>query len=486
MKNTFLNFKNSYGLIFSVCVFVILSVMLTAGHTISKTRANMIEANKKLLLLAAKDIDDTLKLEFSTPLTYARAVVASPALRQMIENENEVKDKNAFLKELQALLEPIIEDFEYSNIYIITDKMRNFYSTKGVAREAGEHEIHVYNHFLEAKSTDDKGAKFAIHVDKDPLNEDKWTIFSSIPIKNAKGEILGVASFGMDASYAQNIITKLQASLNEQSASTDEKNYFYIRFADSNGLTQIDSEHISIKEPSMPSNLDERATVELNSSSMIAKKEIGEFGWKLETTMISNTNEVLLKFIKSNLLATFGILAFFVGLSVFVTYKKQKQLMGLSLKDGLSGILNRTGGEAQIKKALKKGTKGAFCLLDADKFKHINDTFGHGAGDDVIVYIASSLGKIARNTDVIFRLGGDEFGIFISGISSQNEARSVINRLFDEINKSCITSLRGHEFCLSVGASFVCAGDDFSALYKRADKALYESKKTAGNCLSFA
>lgn len=486
MKSIFLNFKNSYGLIFSVCIFVILSVAFTAGHTIFKARANMIEANKKLLLLAAKDIDDTLKLEFSTPLTYARAVVASPTLSELIENENEAKDKNAFLKELQALLQPIIEDFEYSNIYIITDKMKNFYSTKGVARQAGEHELHVYTHFLEAKSTDEKGAKFAIHIDKDPLNDDKWTIFSSIPIKGAKGEILGVASFGMDASYAQNIITKLQNSLNEQSQSTDEKNYFYIRFTDAKGNTQIDSEQISIKEPSMPSNLDEKATVELNSSSMIAKKEIGEFGWKLETTMLSNTNEVLLKFIKNNLLATLAILLFFVGLSVFVTYKKQKQLVGLSLKDSLSGILNRAGGEAQIKKALKKGVKGAFCLLDADKFKYINDTFGHGAGDDVIVHIASSLSKIARNTDVIFRLGGDEFGIFISGISSQNEARSVINRLFDEINKACITSLKGHEFYLSVGASFVRASDDFSSLYARADKALYESKKTAGNCLSFA
>lgn len=484
MKNFFTNFKNSYGLVFSICVFVILSVTLSAGHTILKVRQNMIEANKKLLLLAAKNIDDTLKLEFSTPLTYARAVVASPAITAMIKNED--KDPNNLQEKLQTLLLPIQQDFDFSNIYIITDKMKNFYSTKGVARKAGKYELHVYEHFLETKSTDNKGSKFAIHVDKDPLNDDKWTIFSSIPIKNEKNEILGVASFGVDVSYAKELITKLQNSLNKQNKDTDEKNYFYIRFTDANGNTQIDSEQISIKEPSMPSNINEGATIELNKASLKATRELGEFGWKLEITMISNTNEVLWKFIKGNMLATFAILIFFVFLSIFVIRKKQKQLIKLSLKDALSGILNRAGGEEQITKELKKSKSGAFFLLDADKFKYINDTFGHGAGDDVIIYIASSLGKIARSTDVIFRLGGDEFGIFVCGISSQNEARSVANRLFDEIGKACVTSLRGHEFCLSVGATFVGGNDDFNSLYKRADKALYESKKAQGNCLSFA
>ena len=59
---------------------------------------------------------------------------------------------------------------------------------------------------------------------------------------------------------------------------------------------------------------------------------------------------------------------------------------------------------------------GLLCLIDCDKFKSINDTYGHAVGDKVLIAIAETLQKVCRDKDVIFRLGGDEFAIFMPGI----------------------------------------------------------------------
>ena len=82
-----------------------------------------------------------------------------------------------------------------------------------------------------------------------------------------------------------------------------------------------------------------------------------------------------------------------------------------------------------------------FCLLDADKFKSINDTYGHDAGDKVIKAIADCLKRAFRNDDVIMRPGGDEFAAYAIGITDEEHGRIVANRFFDLIDRIEIEEL---------------------------------------------
>ena len=167
--------------------------------------------------------------------------------------------------------------------------------------------------------------------------------------------------------------------------------------------------------------------------------------------------------------------------------KRQEKLRRRAETDMMTGVRNRGSGEALIKKAMAEGRSGMFCLLDADKFKSINDTFGHSVGDKVICAIAEAMKKTFRGSDIVFRLGGDEFAAYSEGVASEEIGLKIMERLFNNINGIDIPELKDRKISLSVGASFYPATheDSFEAMYKRADSGTYESKKHEGNAFTF-
>ena len=167
--------------------------------------------------------------------------------------------------------------------------------------------------------------------------------------------------------------------------------------------------------------------------------------------------------------------------------RREKHLLYLSETDAMTELRNRGSGEKAITNLIAEGTEGMFCLLDADKFKSINDNYGHEVGDKVIKAIANCLKKAFRNSDVIMRLGGDEFAAYAIGITDIEHGNIVINRLFGLIDKIDIPELGDRKITISLGAALFKVADDldFTELYKRADSVTYESKKTAGNCATF-
>ena len=167
--------------------------------------------------------------------------------------------------------------------------------------------------------------------------------------------------------------------------------------------------------------------------------------------------------------------------------KRQETLRKLSETDLMTGIRNRGSGERLVRQCMAEGRKGLFCLMDADKFKSINDTFGHSVGDKVIIAIADCLRKTFRDSDVVFRLGGDEFCVYAEGVDNKAIAQKILQRLFDKINSIEISEIGTRRISLSVGATFYLAShrDSFEAMYQRADEGTYSSKKSSGNMSTF-
>lgn len=122
------------------------------------------------------------------------------------------------------------------------------------------------------------------------------------------------------------------------------------------------------------------------------------------------------------------------------------------------------------------------CLIDCDKFKVINDTYGHSVGDKVIIAIAESLQKTCRDNDVILRLGGDEFAIFMPGMLKKTSAEKFFERLFENIRQIDMIEMQGRKIEISLGACFYDESEEvsFDSLYRKADRAMYQSKKMQG------
>ena len=167
--------------------------------------------------------------------------------------------------------------------------------------------------------------------------------------------------------------------------------------------------------------------------------------------------------------------------------RSRDKLRYLAEIDQLTKINNRGSGEDKIRKLLKTGDGGMFVLFDVDKFKRINDSFGHSVGDKVLIAIGRCMKKTFRDMDVILRLGGDEFAAFTPGICDAKAGNPIIQRLIDHIGRINISEMQGQKINVSIGVSFYLPNDTytFEELYKQADSCTYASKKTDGISVSY-
>lgn len=162
--------------------------------------------------------------------------------------------------------------------------------------------------------------------------------------------------------------------------------------------------------------------------------------------------------------------------------KRENRLLYLAQTDLMTGLCNRGSGERRINELLQERTGGLLCLLDCDKFKAVNDTYGHSVGDKVIIAVAESLQKSCRENDVLLRLGGDEFAIFMPGLLEQKSAEKFFDRLFENVGEIAIEEMQGKHVEISLGACFYDGSEfvSFDQLYRNADHAMYQSKKKQG------
>ena len=164
--------------------------------------------------------------------------------------------------------------------------------------------------------------------------------------------------------------------------------------------------------------------------------------------------------------------------------KKENKLRQLAQTDLMTGILNRGYGENLIDEYMKQKKTGMFVLFDVDKFKRINDVYGHGVGDQVLIAIADAMKNVKSDKDVIMRLGGDEFAAYFAGIEDQERGSEIIDKLLKEIADIRIEPIQ-EEISVSLGAVMYEEGMDFYSAYHSADRGVYESKLNKGSSYIF-
>lgn len=170
---------------------------------------------------------------------------------------------------------------------------------------------------------------------------------------------------------------------------------------------------------------------------------------------------------------------------------EREQFKDKALHDPLTGLYNRAGFTElcarRLQESLQSGAVSALLMMDLDRFKAINDTWGHAAGDAVLAHTAELLRGFFRADDLVGRIGGDEFCIFLSGVSSPELAAGRAQALVELLSRSFEAD--GVPVCVgcSIGVAFspVC-GVTPDELYRAADAALYRAKSSGRGCFSLA
>ncbi|MBC8212599.1 MAG: GGDEF domain-containing protein [Gammaproteobacteria bacterium] len=174
--------------------------------------------------------------------------------------------------------------------------------------------------------------------------------------------------------------------------------------------------------------------------------------------------------------------------SIIERKKIEERLHTLSYTDELTGISNRRQFMNHLDEIIieSEKRKRMFSLLfiDLDYFKAVNDRYGHDYGDKLLIRVTQRIQQCLRDTDIVARLGGDEFVLILEGISSEDTAQQIAEKLITTISKPYSIDELTLEIGASIGiSSFPLHGTHAEGLLRKADHALYAAKESRGKAV---
>lgn len=208
--------------------------------------------------------------------------------------------------------------------------------------------------------------------------------------------------------------------------------------------------------------------------------------------MASQSSDGFNRTIGSYVLITIGVMCLvllavflFIRWRVGIFSQEFSEVTDKSRRDLLTGLYNKLSFESESEKAIAEKHKNdvsVLMILDFDNFKHINDSYGHQVGDEVLKSFGNILNRAFRTKDIIGRVGGDEFMVFMPDMAEDTVKRAdeIAGEILDELAVTKVGPAK--HFSCSIGIGTDAFGCDFKNLYLLADKALYEAKERGKAC----
>lgn len=186
------------------------------------------------------------------------------------------------------------------------------------------------------------------------------------------------------------------------------------------------------------------------------------------------------------LAVSMALLSLLLGI-LLVHNQKTKEIRIMSETDALTGLYNRRAAEEHITRQMQADGRNPDCVrplisIDLDKFKQVNDTYGHLEGDSLLIAVADSIKTSVHNSDIVGRIGGDEFIVYLGNVTDKKDAEAVADKLCTAIRSLSTLKPEWSEISASIGISFADRAEiEMEELYIAADKAMYSSKGNGRN-----
>ncbi|MCR4927625.1 MAG: sensor domain-containing diguanylate cyclase [Lachnospiraceae bacterium] len=171
-------------------------------------------------------------------------------------------------------------------------------------------------------------------------------------------------------------------------------------------------------------------------------------------------------------------------MNVHKSQTEKEMLLSRSTRDPLTNLLNRAELEKRTTNYINEMSESdlaAIVIMDLDHFKQVNDTMGHTKGDELLIEVAGLIRETFRTSDIIGRLGGDEFYIFMKDLANEADAISKCEKLRTLLNRDVVNGDKVVNISTSIGIHYVKQGATFLDIYMKADSALYRAKESGKN-----
>ncbi len=328
----------------------------------------------------------------------------------------------------------------------------------------------------------------------------------SIPLMNAEGEVIGVVAADLSISHLRQVVEDIKPYPASIVMIMQEDLTFVIH--PDKGYPMHKSLPVYLKERDIEADQNLLNSLQAGETGKMILAPLGEelflyydvidkAGYRLliesqSTDVYGQLNEIS-GVMKKIGFGGLGFLILTLGFMIYDNKKRERRTMEHNMRilrhtadtDGLTGLNNRTAGERLITQAIDERTPGFLAILDCDKFKLVNDHYGHSFGDKLLQKLAEAL-KYCFPDDITMRLGGDEFAIYCLSVKDQEAFEEKVKVFFIEVNNIRIEGMGDYSPSVSMGAAEYRGEEtlNFDILYRSADRLLYKSKNTEGCMLT--
>ncbi|NDL64109.1 sensor domain-containing diguanylate cyclase [Acerihabitans arboris] len=467
-------------ILFTLMLLTAFLIISWSSYEVARQSLND-EIEENTLPLTSDNVYSEIQQDLLKPIFISSLMAHDTFVRDWVLVDRE-EDPAAMIRYLGE----IDRRFDTLFSFFASDKTRRYYDPKRVLETISEQADRDRWYFQIKAMGDDKA--YVIDARPDPEDPSHLDIFVNHKVMDYQGNFIGITGIGISVQKVRALIEKYERRYNRAIYFIDKtgavvlhgttfKRPLQIRLQP--GLSQLATSILTV--PGGSYQYDDRGRKVLLNTRLIP-----EFDWYLMVEQSEHPlQRVLFRTLIKNLGIGIGVSALFLLLLWLTIGGYQRRLEYMATTDKLTGIMNRQAFEYRFQRLrgqnLDENGLLSMAIIDIDHFKHINDRYGHGAGDRVIQHIAHLIQATLRRSDSVCRWGGDEFLVLLKGCRG-DEALARMETLARVIEQTEVSTDRAViKVTVSCGVAEHRGMENLDALIDRADIVLYQAKQAGRN-----
>lgn len=472
--------SSRYRLIFIVAVILITGFTATnlISYQISKNsiRTSILDNE---LPLSSNTIYSEIQADLLRPIFVSSLMANDTFLRDWVLDGEQSSDP------MIRYLNEIKEKYEAYTSFFISANTLNYYHFSGVSRQVNPKDP-ADNWFFSSR---DLTEPYVINIDDNKEQSGTLTVFINYRVLDYQDNFIGIAGIGLGLDAVADLISQYQENYRRSIYFVDQQGAIRLHSNDVMGTEQKLQEMDGIKtiaEQILSTSRGSFTYIKNDEVILLTTRFLPELNWYVLVELNeSDATAAIRRSLQLNLIigaGVVGLILIFISLAITGFHSR---LEAMAITDKLSGLGNRQYFDLSMKQLLARlkrdNSENAMLLVDIDKFKEINDQFGHAIGDQVIQNLAKKLQSLVREADILCRWGGEEF-VILTCNCPLHEAISLAEKIRITIeNCQLLPEKPDLKITVSSGLTMLVPMDDQLSAFSRADKALYHAKNQGRN-----